>query len=190
MTPTTIVSRPAMIQLINQFLKIKGNRFVSLVYKRKDGEVSRYTVMMGCNLRKVYQNDIKKLQAYKPENETEKLIRDEMIASLQESLDTEFRNSASVHIGATPEEDTYESIGPNLKYHKETFVTYINSILLSKEVLEAVPEKKVKHGEKVLIKNKIKYGLGLTTTKIRQFKITEEMMKVSVNGKRFEIALN
>ena len=81
------------LQVLKEFLATGESRFVSLVYTNKQGEKSRYLTHLNVNYKKVVARDLKVLMSTMTENETEEQARQELIKSLQSTLDERLATS-------------------------------------------------------------------------------------------------
>jgi len=166
------------LSILSEFLKIQGNKFVTLTYRNKQGELSKYTIFVGALLTNTYQKDIKTLERYVPQNETERICRDELIESMKKSIETNFQNPEYTKLGY------YEHITRNVKFHENTL--YINSFVLSREVLEKGTYKPVNSSDKTITKNRLCKMLKMN--KFREFRIdVSQINSLSINGKRLII---
>ena len=167
------------ITLLNQFLSIKGNKFVNLTYRNKAGELSKYTIMVGALLKNSYEKDLKKLKLMKTTNAVEEQARQELIESMMKSIETKFQGNPNY-----TKKDYYEHLDRNVKMHEGNF--YLNSFVISKNVIEPGEYKKVNSSEKTIAKNKMRKQLR--QSKFREFKLElDKIQSASLNGKRFEI---
>ena len=167
------------LQVLKEFLATGESRFVSLVYTNKQGEKSRYLTHLNVNYKKVVARDLKVLISTMTENETEEQARQELIKSLQSTLD-----------GYNPEytkHDYYEALVPGrpVKFHENEL--YINSFVMAKVVLVPGVYPKVNSSAKTIAKNRLRKLLKVN--KFREFRIDlTQIDTVRANGNVLEIA--
>lgn len=175
-----VMSKEAgFVKLLNEFLSVEGNKFVNLTYRNKQGELSKYNIMVGALLKNSYLKDINKVKKFKATTPAEKEAKSELLASMMKSVETNFQGNPNY-----TKKDYYEHINRNVKMHEGNF--YLNSFVLSKQVIEPVEYKKVNSSEKTIAKNKIRKTLR--QSKFREFKLElDNIQSASLNGKKFEI---
>jgi hypothetical protein len=176
---SSVVSKQVgFVKLLNEFLNIKGNKFVNLKYRNKKGELSEYLLMVGVNLKNSYLKDIKKLERVKPKDETEAQALSELLVSMRTSVETNFNNPAYTKL------DYYDHINKNVKVNDNNF--YLNAFVLNKKVIEPIEYPKVNSAPKTIAKNKLKKDLRVS--KFREFILDlDNISKANLNGKRFEV---
>jgi hypothetical protein len=166
------------LSILSEFLKIQGNKFVTLTYRNKQGELSKYTIFVGALLKNTYEKDIKTLEKIVPTNEIETIARQELIDSMKTSIETNFNNPEYTKL------NYYDHITRNVKFHENTL--YVNSFVLSREVIEQGTYKTVNSSPKTIAKNKFRKMLKMS--KFREFRIdVSQINSLSINGKRLVI---
>jgi hypothetical protein len=181
---TQVMSKQAgFVKLVNEFLNSKGSKFVAFDYTTKETdyktpETSRYTVLLGVDLKKSYQKDIAKLEKVTPANEIEAQALSELLTSMKKSVETDFNNPN--------DHQNYEMISKNVGLlGTELYLRNVYSI--NRKVLVPGKVKKVKKSaEKTIAKENLKKNLR--QSKIRTFNIDlDKINSIAVNGKMFEI---
>jgi hypothetical protein len=142
----------------------KGARFASLTYTAKGtGEVARHTVCLGVSVERAYRRDIAMLSAKRDSLQGVALVAcDELITSLQESLDKGIGNNSAYTCAGV-----YESVCRGVKFHKETGEVYVTGFSIGKEIIIKGEHKAVKSSEKTIAKNALRREMK--SGKFRQF---------------------
>lgn len=155
---TTILTENLPISLIVEaFSEFKSPSFVSALYESKH-DISYRTVSVGFSTLNMYKKDLVTLKDLLSveENPLRRLVIEEQIASLEESLEKGIGNNSKYTL-----KDVMATIegGQNsaLSMHKEKGTLYFSALSINKTVLVVKePYKKVNSKEKTLIKNEIK----------------------------------
>jgi hypothetical protein len=168
-----------VLDVLREFLATSESRFFSLVYRTKENKLSHYVLHLNVNLRRVYENDLKNLRRYECKNDVERTALAELIASVEESLTTNFRNSAYTKL------DYYTHLTKSIKFHESTL--YVNAFVMQEDVIEQGTRKEVRHSEKTLAKNAIKRSC-MKMTKFREFRIDmTQIDEIKINGNSIAI---
>jgi hypothetical protein len=129
-----------------------------------------YTMFVGFDLERLYKKDVETLEDMLTREKDEERI--EAMQAILESL----RTSLEKGIGNNPaytKANTYESIAPGIKVHKETGDVYICGMVTNKEVLEVIKDRKpVNSARKTIVKNQVRREL-LLSAMYREFKIAQ-----------------
>jgi hypothetical protein len=176
-----------------------GARFASVQYRTiakydKDGklvdgnELSRYRLLLGCSVENAYRADITRLS--KRLARLEKLPQldtlrqaaiSEILASRKESLAVGIGNNSKYTLV-----DTFESIAPGIKMHKESGELYLFGRSLGKTVIEPGVHKHVNSAPLTIAKRK--ESATLPGGKWRTFRVSiENLRDIRANGKTLEI---
>jgi hypothetical protein len=159
-----------------------GCRFVGFLYQSKTGEVANYCINLGVDYTEAVQHDLNAVKAYDPADEIEQTAKDEIVASLEKTLQPKTIEEQK--------EDVYEHIGKGLKQHKEKGSLYIWGFQQSKTQVEPpTKEDKAKNSSNLtLAKEKIKKSCGFKTTKFRQYILGQEHIAgIVINGEPVEV---
>jgi hypothetical protein len=162
-------------------------RIVSILYRKKgnggkgkskgDGEISRQTVLLNVNRNNSLTRDLAVLKGLRDglTNETEKTACDELINSIQSSLN-----------GFNPEytkHGYYEGQGNGNVQESILDKVYIRGYVIKKEILVPGKYDPVKSSPKTLAKNR--FRKILKNTRCREFIVDRENLKsLAVNGNR------
>lgn len=165
-----------------------GARFASFTYTTQEGKTSRYTLLLGVNIEKMYRRDLHKLLTVRSSMEgIKKDAIEEMIASLNNSLEKGIGNNDNYTL-----KGYYAPLTSNgeVKYHEdengEKFL-YIRGYVTQEKVLVQGVYKKVNSRPLTLAKKEIEKMYCLRN-KIRTFKINVNVLKsVKFNGMTMEI---
>jgi hypothetical protein len=142
-----------------------GCKFLSFLYQTKGtGEVAKYQINFGIDYREACKNDREALIAYTPQNEVEAEAKEQMLKSLNETIDKGVSSSYT-------QKDTFVHIGKGLKQHKETGELYIHGFLHNKEQVEPPinPKKVPNSSQLTLTKNKMKKDLSFKRERFAHF---------------------
>ena len=177
---TTMTTNNAL-DVLKELLATSESRFMSFVYRTKENELSHYLLHLNVNLKRVYENDLNALRKYECKNDVERTALAELIASVEESLVTNFRNSAYTKI------DYYTHLTKSVKYHDD--VLYVNAFCVRKTVIESITRKEVKSSEKTIAKNKIRRTC-MKQSKFREFRLDMSQIKeIRINNKTIEVVM-
>jgi len=168
-----------MIRLVNEVFSKKDNSFFVFVYRNKEKELSRYYCMINFDMKKMYQRDIQTLNNFICENSLQEECKQELISSLTESIETNFRNSNYTRL------DTYINLSNNVRLLQDNTLSVL-CYVVKKQVLESVEYKKVNSKDKTIVKNKLRKMLR--SSKLREFKFNVNQIKsLSINKKKYVI---
>lgn len=171
------------LQILSEATK-NGCKFMSFLYtpKKNPGEQSRYILNFGVDYRRSCEDDLKKLEAYQPANDIERIAKDEILTSLKQTLEKGVSDSYT-------QKDLFIPLCKGVKMHKETFELYLYGYIHAKEVIkEGEPKKAVKSNEKTLAKKAIEKACGTKRGKYSQFILSPDVIAgVKVNGEILEI---
>lgn len=171
-----------MLRLVNEMFKNTTTRIFTFVYKNKQNEVSRHYCMTNFSMTKMYQRDIQTLKDYVSQNELEEVCKQELISSMTESLETNFRNSQNTRL------DSYINISNNVRLLQDNSLSVL-CYVIKKQVIEKVEYKKVNSSEKTIVKNKLRKMLR--TSKIREFKFDlSQIQSLSIQNKKYLVLSN
>jgi len=193
--------------VLNEFLAIKGAKFVSLVYTTKGhNELARYKILVGCDIERIYRRDyavlrrmVRKTSLLAVGHPKRKALL-ERLASMRESLKNQIGNNKRF-----TRQCTFESLGNGVSKLFTSGMYHVKGIQVSKvkickacaheqnkgEVCESCKAplgiyKKVNSTEKTLAKNEIRRKEK--QSKIREFKLSSSQLGVAkLNGKTLEI---
>lgn len=166
--------------ILNLISNAKGATFASFTYTATSGRVkpekARYTVGLNFDTKRIYEEDLKALEALeKTLLDVELQACKELIASLKESLskgvgnNSRFTRKESIH--QTPIK------GIRLVEQKDGSTNWeILCNVLQKKVLEKGEYKKVNSSQKTIAKNAIRSKLQIS--KIRSFTLKGDEMKI------------
>ena len=176
-TATTATAKDAL----RAFANINRPKFASFEYVN-EYERARVVVLLGVNLENVYNRDLRALrQAMEIETDALRLQAiGECIASIENSLAKGIGNN-----DAYTNADTYETLGANIKTHKETGDLYVSGFLINKIVLETFAQRPTKNSRPLTIaKDAVKFRYT-RMAKWRQYKVSpDNMATVSASGNR------
>jgi hypothetical protein len=162
------------LDVLTQLLKTNESRFLSLVYRKKNGELGKYLLHLNVNLRTVYERDLAILSKVKATTMLASWAKRELIASLRESLETNFHNSRYTKAGY------YTHLAKSVKYNDKGQM-YFNAFVVSKTVLEAVSFERVNSAPETIAKNRLRKLLK--SNKFREFRIDMNQLKtMKING--------
>lgn len=154
-------------------------QFCYLKYQNEAGELSTYKLLLNVNFTNLYKDDLETLKNLPTMNEIEKKAKDELMKSIQKSLDTEFQHSKNPTKNMT-------TIHKSIKFHDEKDEMYLHCISLEKKIHVAGEYKSVKSSEKTIAKKNLKKNLK--QNKIRFFRINlNQIERISANGHRILI---
>lgn len=160
-----------MLGLVHQLSQISGARFASFLYRSKGtGQLSRYTVILGADVEKIYRDDAEFLTNLLPTltDELDRKACEQLLSSVRESLEKGIGNN-SRYVHSAENADTYKTFPsvPGLKIHKDTGTLHMLCLIHTKVVVEEGEYKKVNSRPLTIAKNKIRKQLR--QSKIRQF---------------------
>lgn len=165
--------------LINALQNENSASFCYLEYRNEANELSRYKLLLNTNFMNLYKDDLNTLSNLQVTSEVEIQAKNELLASINKAIDTEFQHEANPTKNMT-------SIQKSIKYHEEKDELYFHCLSLEKKVIEEGTYKSVNSSAKTIAKNKIKKNLK--QSKIRFFKLNiDKIQKVSVNNTRLLI---
>lgn len=165
----------------------KGCTFISFLYvTKKDGETARYTLNFGVDNKAACEHDKAVLEAYQPQNELEAQAKEEMLASLTQTL-TNGVSDSYTHAAQNKAngQDTYDSISRGIKLHKEDGTIHLSGFIQQKEQVAPPtnPKKPVQHKPLTLAKNHIKKVCGFKRLPWGQFILSpENIAGIKVKG--------
>ncbi len=166
------------LDVLKELVKTGDCRFASLIYTNKQGETSRYLLHLNVNYLRVVARDLKVLAGVKTENETEVVAKNEVMASLEETIETKGHNSKYT------KEGYYTHLIHGVKYAESTL--YVNAFVLSRTVLVPGTYKEVNSSAKTIAKNKFRKMLKVG--KFREFRIDlNQIHALTLNGKTLVI---
>jgi hypothetical protein len=169
------------LNLLAEFINSGAGRFVSMKYRNAEGELSRYTIMLGVSYHRALESDLRKVLAYTPKNDIEKEAKDAIVTSIGASL-TGDNPAYNLKGYFTPIDNR------GIASFNDLGEVYIKGFLVKKEVLEPVEYKQVNSKPLTIAKNKIKKNFK--SGKVRTFKFDlNQLESVSINNKRFFIGL-
>jgi hypothetical protein len=173
--------------LISELARIKGAKFASFTYRSKESnELARYTIMLGVDLRAVYEKDRALLADLLPT--LDGLSRDAgaaLLASIEESLSKGLGNNSAYTHGAE-QGDTYVHLEgvPGVSVNKNDGVLHVKGMLVNKVTLEEGVFKQVNSRPLTLAKRELEKQLR--RSKIRQFALTN-VASARINGETLEL---
>ena len=178
---TTTATTATATDALRAFANINRPKFASFEYVN-EYERARVVVLLGVNLENVYNRDLRALrQAMEIETDALRLQAiGECIASIENSLSKGIGNN-----DAYTNADTYETLGANIKTHKETGDLYVSGFLINKIVLETFAQRPTKNSRPLTIaKDAVKFRYT-RMAKWRQYKVSpDNMATVSASGNR------
>lgn len=179
-----------MLANVVESTKATGARFAGLTYtSAESGETCRYNLVLGVNMVSLYKSDARTLDALRPtlaEGSIESVACDELIASVNESLEKGIGNNSAYTL-----KGYYQPVTPNgeVKLHQDdkgqTFL-YLRGYVVKRTVIVPGTHKAVKSSPKTLAKKNIEKSLK--RGRIRTFKINvANLHGVKMNGAVIEI---
>jgi hypothetical protein len=174
--------------LIRELSAVKGARFASFTYESKEtGEVSRYLLLLGVDLYRLYESDRLTLAEMLPSLDgLHRDAADALLRSIDESLAKGLGNNAAYTHG--PQQgDTYLPVPgvPGMKLNKNDGTLHLSGLLQSKTVIvEGTPRKPVASKPLTLAKREIERTLR--RGKIRQFALPN-VHRAKLNGTVLEL---
>lgn len=170
--------------LVASLATIKGARFVSFVYTAKGtGETARHTILIGADVRNLYEKDVETVAAMLPtltglELEAAQAVHSSLCVSLEGGIGNNPAFTAA---------DVYVNVPgiPGAKLHKETGELHIMGLAVSKDVIVPGTYKEVKSKPLTLAKKAIEKGLRKAS--IRQFAVSG-LTTATLNGETIELA--
>jgi hypothetical protein len=182
-TLTSSVTIPGVnpfAELVAELRSGKGCRFVQIRYTAKGtGEVANHTLAMGVNLDRAYRRDEKIINLTRPQTDLGREAKAAVLASVQETITKGVGNNS-----AYTQKDTYETVAPGIKYHKETFELYVYGFSIRKNVVTPGVYKTVKSAPLTLEKDKLRKKLKMG--RFRQF-IVRNVERAALNGTVLEL---
>jgi hypothetical protein len=165
--------------LLREFLATKSCRFARLRYTNTHGETSVYDLHLNVRYLRVLKRDLAFLLKMKVSTALEVQAREELIASLRTSIETEAHNPAYTKAGY------YEHITEGIKENAEGQI-YVNAFVLRKTVEIPGQYKEVKSKPLTIAKNKIRKQLK--AGQFREFRLDlTQIHSINMNGKTIEI---
>lgn len=177
------------LRLLFELAQNKGCKFTNFTYRSTEsGELASHTVLFGIDYKAAIQRDLKYLGKLRdivgkkkygaPGAALEFQAIEELISSLEKSLKNYDGTALSKEAA---EKDTYESVFPGIKQHKDTGAYYLYGLALKKKVIEPGKndKKTVKSKDLTIAKDKIR--ARLRTNRYRQFRLNS-INKAVVNG--------
>ena len=157
-----------------------GAKFANLTYRSKGtGEYAKYQLILGASTENLYKKDIVMLECWQSATPIEARAVATLLASRLESLRVGIgNNSAYVH------QDTYITLFPGVKVHKESGELHVMGLLHSKEVITPGTYKKVNSAPLTLAKKAV--SKTLPSARIREF-IFNRVDRIAMNGEVLEI---
>lgn len=173
----------SQLEIAKNFSKINGTSFVGIKgYESKtSGETANHVVNVGFSYENAIEKDLNKLNnltAKDIENlvfetgidvNTVLTAKNEMINSFIKNRNKETQSKQS-----EAQQETYLSIAPGIRLHKETGQIYIYALHVSKQVIVKGEHKKVNSREKTLAKKAIQKYLDMSTSKFRNFIVSKD----------------
>ena len=151
-------------------------QWASINYTNREGEKAISLILPGVDYRRIYEQDIAKLEAILPR--MERLLpriggnlalieaARQILASREESLRVGLGNNT-----AYTQQGTYEHLAPGFKVHTETGDLYVIGIVVRKRVIVKGVYKPVKHKNEVTAAKR-RIEKILPSGRIRQWKLT------------------
>lgn len=165
-------------------LSNSGAKFASLTYTNKEGETSRYTLLLGTKYENVLKSSLATVRARKANTPLEEEAKEAVMASISKSLQGMLTGEGNSDYTC---QDVYENIAPGIKVHKETGEMYISGIQVSRKVLVPGVYKPVNSKPLTLAKQAMERGTA--KAKYRQFKLSPEQLdSVRIGGKELVLA--
>ena len=168
-----------MIRIVNEIFNEKSNRFFTFEYRNKNNELSKHYCMINFSMTNMYKRDIQTLENFQPTTELESVAKEELLSSMRESLETNFRNSQNTRL------DTYTHITNNVRLLQDNSLSVL-CYVVKKQVLEKGEYKSVKSSDKTIVKNRLRKMLR--TSHIREFKFDLSQIKsLSIQKKKYVV---
>lgn len=162
------------LDVISKFMNEKNSKFISIIYTDKDKQTTKQLVHFNVNYKKVCEKDLIKLSKYVCQNEIELIAKDEMMKSLNDTI-----NDCNE---LYTKKEYYTYISKNVKHNNKDTV-YFNCFSFKREVIVEVKKKSVKHSDKTNAKNHIRKVCNLKQNKFREFKINfENLHQIKMNN--------
>lgn len=183
------ITFPLLVQL--QAMSGKGAKFASFTYTNAEGEKAIHTLILGADMRALYEKDAATVEAMLPtlsglELEAAQAILSSLAVSLSGGIGN---NPAYVHGADMRGEgnETYTHVDgiPGVKVHNVTGEVYVNGLSERKVVLVEGTYKEVKSRPLTLAKKAIERNLR--KSKVRQFKLAS-VSSARLNGETIEFA--
>lgn len=153
------------MNLIAELKKIKGCRLVRLLYRTKGtGELSDYLIALGVRLENAYRRDDKVIRLVQPRNDLEKIAKEELLSSLQESLRVGIGNNSAYTC-----KGVYKTLFNGCKIHPIMKTAYIYGFIIRKHVIETGEYPEVKSKPLTIAKNRLRKKMKIT--RFRQFEL-------------------
>ncbi len=168
-----------LLSAIHELSKVQATRFASLTYRNKQGELSRYTVLLGASYERAKAQDLARLLCLQPRLlGVAKIACNELIES--------YKKPAGANPGYTCQGVYRATSIKGVKEHIENGGLYLQGFVVNKTVLEPVEYPKVNSALKTIEKDKLR-KLG-RLSKIRDFLLTSEQInEIKLNGKTLVI---
>jgi hypothetical protein len=149
-------------------MNVPGFEEIVEIEYESEHDRSIYTMFVGFDLERLYKRDVESLEvALKVEKDEERIEAiGSLLKSLRESLEKGIGNNS-----AYTKKDTYETIAPGFKVHKESGDVYVCGIVTNKKVLEVKKERKaVNSSRKTIVKNQVRKEF-MISNKFREFRM-------------------
>lgn len=160
-------------------LSRKGTRFASVIYTNKEGETSKYVILLGVDYSNCTRASLAIAKLFTPKDKVESQAKVEVIESLTETLNAQAEGRTHKDYTCA---DTYQTITNGIKAHKEEGVFYVSGLQIQRKVITPGTYKEVKSRPLTLAKNAILRNTP--RAKWRQFKLTPEQMEsVKIGGR-------
>jgi hypothetical protein len=176
-----------LMSLLAELAKVTRPKFASFTYRNAEGELSRYTLLLGVEYTPLIIDAKEAVERMLPQ--LSGIPQDAALALIKSYTDTIEKgagnNPAYTHGAA--QGDTYVHIKgiDNLKVNKNDGVLHVSGLLMSKVVLESVEYPQVNSKPLTLAKKAIERGLR--KSKWRQFALTN-IQSARINGETLELA--
>ena len=175
--------KPTELKVLSEVFKLNGAKFISMVYTNKQGEKSKYGILMGANLGNSYQKDLTRVTKmnFKDVDPVMEQARLEIMASIQQSLEKGIGNNDNY-----TKKGYYEHVDGNVKEGVDNEKIYIQGFVVSKTVIVPGVYKTVNSKPLTIAKNKIRKQLRMG--KFREFILEAEQVKeVRISGKHIDL---
>ena len=158
-------------KFINLLSKNQSTQFVSLIgYKTAKGETNNYNVIINYNYESLVAKSIIKVMKFVPITDEQTQAKKEILESLQASI---ISTDSKLYPVVDNDGNTIKSLRKNKKED-----IYLVGMLVNKASKETQSEPKTE---------KDKIFKTLPVSKIRQFKLTEDIGNISINKRKIKI---
>lgn len=177
-----------MRKLLDQLSQIHGAKFANFTYRSiETGELARYHVMLGVDMRGVYEKDRETLVAMLPNLDgLNKDAAEALLKSIEESLAKGLGNNSAYTHGPENGDTYFLTHIPGVKLNLNDGVLHVMAMVQSKQVLEEGTYKQVNSRPLTLAKRAIEKQLR--RGKVRQFRIPN-IASARLNGETLELTL-